>query len=172
MHRRSSRRAPGAAGVGAAAADGEPAALGCSTARPVVATAPSAAAGVGRHDAAALRDTPARVRGKAGKQPITSLFADLPDYLRDNEYITRYYRADYSVRESLASLFRVHNETGNIWSHLAGAALLSAIVPTAAVTILLWPESLNEMRVSALADRVSKMLACDHTGSPGSGVVK
>ena len=123
VHRRSSRRAPGAGDGGATAADGESAALGCSTARPAVAIAPSTAAGIGRHDAAALRDTPTRVRGKAAKQPITSLFADLPDYLRDNEYIKRYYRADYSVRESLASLFRVHNETGNIWSHLAGAAL-------------------------------------------------
>ena len=129
VHRRSSRRAPDAAGVSATAADGEPAALGCSTARPVVATAPGTAAGVGRPDAAALRDTPTRVRGKAAKQPITSLFTDLPDYLRDNEYITRYYRADYSVRESLASLFRVHNETGNIWSHLAGAALQCGSVP-------------------------------------------
>lgn len=94
------------------------------------ATAPSTAVGVVQPDAAALRDTPTRVRGKAAKQPITSLFADLPDYLRDNEYIMRYYRADYSVRESLASLFRVHNETGNIWSHLAGAALQCGSVPS------------------------------------------
>ena len=95
----------------------------------MVATAPGAAGGAGQQDAAALRDTPRRVRGKTAKQPVTSLFADLPDYLRDNEYITRHYRADYSVRESLASLFRVHNETGNIWSHLAGAALQCGSVP-------------------------------------------
>lgn len=121
----------------------EPAPLGCPPADAGLAGMPSTTAPAG---ADALRNTPRRPRGKAAKRATTSLFADLPDYLRDNEYITRYYRADYSIKESLLSLFRVHNETGNIWTHLTGVApLLSLLVlcfspekaPTRLRTVLL-----------------------------------
>eukprot|EP00884_Botryococcus_braunii_P007416 jgi/Botrbrau1/16676/Bobra.0068s0092.1 len=67
---------------------------------------------------------PLRKRGK-GRAAESKLhaFHTLPDYLADNEFIREYYRADYSVRESVQSLFRLHNETGNIWSHLLGFLL-------------------------------------------------
>lgn len=119
--RRTSRSAGETASRDDAAPDAAP--LGCASAgaRAKVVAADGAGAPAGRGGAAALLATPRRPRGKAARSASTSLFADLPDYLRDNEYITRYYRADYSVRESLASLFRLHNETGNIWTHLTGA---------------------------------------------------
>ena len=41
-------------------------------------------------------------------------------YLRGNPFITHGYRQNYSVRETLRSLFTIHNESANIWSHLIG----------------------------------------------------
>ena len=43
----------------------------------------------------------------------------LPDWAKDNEYIhTGYRRISFSHLESFRSCFSVHNETGNIYSHL------------------------------------------------------
>ncbi|KAJ7524995.1 hypothetical protein O6H91_17G031300 [Diphasiastrum complanatum] len=44
----------------------------------------------------------------------------LPDYLQDNEYIVGHYRADWPLREAFLSIFSLHNETVNIWTHLIG----------------------------------------------------
>lgn len=46
-----------------------------------------------------------------------------PEYLKDNEFILSYYRADFSLNQALSSLFRMHNETINIWTHLLGFVL-------------------------------------------------
>ena len=43
-------------------------------------------------------------------------YHDLPDYLKDNEYILGYYRADFTFGQALGSLFKLHNETVNIWT--------------------------------------------------------
>ena len=55
-------------------------------------------------------------------------YRQLPDYLRDNEYILSHYRANYGIVQSLWSLFFLHNETGNIWSHLIGRILILVLV--------------------------------------------
>lgn len=39
---------------------------------------------------------------------------------QDNEYIKGYYRHSMPVRDSIKSLFGLHNETGNIYTHLLG----------------------------------------------------
>ncbi|KAJ3373431.1 Adiponectin receptor protein 1 [Allomyces arbusculus] len=44
----------------------------------------------------------------------------VPTYLQDNEYIHRGYRAAYSMRDAWRSMLYIHNETGNIWTHLLG----------------------------------------------------
>ncbi|MCO5559744.1 hypothetical protein L7F22_013346 [Adiantum nelumboides] len=46
-----------------------------------------------------------------------------PDYLKDNEFILSYYRADFPLGQALSSLFRWHNETLNVWTHLLGFLL-------------------------------------------------
>jgi hypothetical protein len=47
---------------------------------------------------------------------------DIPDFMRDNEYIFRGYRIGFnSKRKILKSLFMIHNESVNVWSHLIGA---------------------------------------------------
>ncbi|KAI9024674.1 hemolysin-III related-domain-containing protein [Hyaloraphidium curvatum] len=51
-------------------------------------------------------------------------FEDLPAWLRDNFYIITGYRPELSTYTAcLRSIFYVHNESGNIWTHLFGAAL-------------------------------------------------
>jgi hypothetical protein len=72
--------------------------------------------------------TPRRVRGRArasgARGPLGQrLFhwGELPDYLKDNEFIKTGYRANTGFRGSLRSLFSLHNESGNVWTHLLGA---------------------------------------------------
>lgn len=43
-------------------------------------------------------------------------FRELPDYMKDNEYILNYYRADWSIRDAFFSVFSFHNESLNVWT--------------------------------------------------------
>lgn len=43
-------------------------------------------------------------------------FRELPEYMKDNEYILGYYRANWPLSEAFFSLFRWHNETLNVWT--------------------------------------------------------
>jgi adiponectin receptor len=57
---------------------------------------------------------------------LTVLWNDLPHWQQDNHYIHSGYRpASYSFQKSFASLFYLHNESVNIYSHLIGAVLFS-----------------------------------------------
>ncbi|RXN01142.1 Adiponectin receptor protein 2 [Acipenser ruthenus] len=45
----------------------------------------------------------------------------LPDWLKDNEYLQHGHRPPMpSFRACFKSIFRIHTETGNIWTHLLG----------------------------------------------------
>ncbi|PNY00052.1 adiponectin receptor protein [Trifolium pratense] len=55
-----------------------------------------------------------------GKRYSLVSFWELPNYMKDNEYILRYYRANWPLKEAFFSLFRWHNETLNVWTHLVG----------------------------------------------------
>ncbi len=51
----------------------------------------------------------------------TISFDALPSYLKDNEYLKSSYRPPmYSFRGCFKSMFRMHTETWNIWTHLIG----------------------------------------------------
>ncbi|XP_010241589.1 PREDICTED: heptahelical transmembrane protein 1-like [Nelumbo nucifera] len=55
---------------------------------------------------------------------------DLPDYMKDNEYILDYYRANWPLKEALSSVFLWHNETLNVWTHLLGFFLFLGLTIT------------------------------------------
>ncbi|MDD0148556.1 hypothetical protein PSY31_22985, partial [Shigella flexneri] len=43
-------------------------------------------------------------------------YHSLPGYLKDNEYIVGYYRSEWPLRQTLLSVFSIHNETLNVWT--------------------------------------------------------
>ncbi|KAJ4866609.1 Heptahelical transmembrane protein 4 [Raphanus sativus] len=51
----------------------------------------------------------------------------LPAYLRDNEYILGHYRSEWPLKHILLSIFSIHNETLNVWTHLIGFFLFLAL---------------------------------------------
>ncbi len=55
----------------------------------------------------ASNNVPTRTRGKARRhaRPL-EMFENLPDYLRDNEHIKRFYRRESTVWESVKSVFK------------------------------------------------------------------
>ena len=51
--------------------------------------------------------------------------ANLPEWMKDNEFIHFGYRPELrSFVECFKSVFRIHTETGNIWSHILGKLVL------------------------------------------------
>ncbi|XP_030468806.2 heptahelical transmembrane protein 1-like [Syzygium oleosum] len=56
---------------------------------------------------------------KARRYALVS-FWELPEYMKDNEFILHHYRANWPLAEAALSLFRWHNETVNVWTHLIG----------------------------------------------------
>merc|ERR1711977_617624 len=47
----------------------------------------------------------------------------IPEYLIFNKHILSGYRVNFTVKDSLLSLFTLHNESINIWTHVAGFLL-------------------------------------------------
>lgn len=59
-------------------------------------------------------------------------YHSLPGYLRDNEYILGHYRSEWPLKQVILSIFTIHNETLNVWTHLIGFFLfLSLTIYTA-----------------------------------------
>uniref|UniRef100_A0A8C1GJZ8 Adiponectin receptor 1a n=2 Tax=Cyprinus carpio TaxID=7962 RepID=A0A8C1GJZ8_CYPCA len=51
-------------------------------------------------------------------------FHVLPEWLKDNDYLLHGHRPPMpSFRACFRSIFRIHTETGNIWTHLLGLIL-------------------------------------------------
>eukprot|EP00897_Mesotaenium_endlicherianum_P005331 jgi/Mesen1/4826/ME000243S03997 len=76
-------------------------------------------------------------------------FHAAPAYVRCNEYILRYYRADWSLKHTLLSLFDIHNETVNIWTHLIGFIIFLWL--TLDIALREWPPFMykTEMQTGA-----------------------
>lgn len=62
------------------------------------------------------------------KGSLTCAFWELPNWLQDNNDIIRgYRRPTFSYLKCIKSLFYLHNESVNIWSHLFGAILFAGL---------------------------------------------
>ncbi|KAL4323960.1 hypothetical protein GQ457_11G017760 [Hibiscus cannabinus] len=57
-------------------------------------------------------------------------YKELPEYMKDNEFILNYYRVNWPLKEAFFSLFRWHNETLNVWTHLLGFVLFLGLTLT------------------------------------------
>lgn len=60
---------------------------------------------------------------------ILGNFEDIPKYFQHNEYIRKGYRLNCNtILKASKSLFMIHNESVNIWSHLLGAILFIFLI--------------------------------------------
>lgn len=62
---------------------------------------------------------------------------DAESYMKDNKYITRGYRVNHNTCRSLfKSLFTCHNESVNVWSHIAGVIVFLTLMVVACVEVM------------------------------------
>ncbi|RHX98901.1 hypothetical protein DYB37_006368 [Aphanomyces astaci] len=57
--------------------------------------------------------------------------AEGKSYLADNMYIRSGYRVDYSLSHCFCSLFELHNETWNVWTHIIGSLIFAGLMYSA-----------------------------------------
>ena len=90
------------------------------------------------------RGAPVRPRGRHGKARggVTGSFLSkirsrvrgrgdgkgVPEYLVFNQHIMSGYRVNFTVKDSLYSLFALHNESINIWTHVFGFVLFLGLM--------------------------------------------
>ncbi|KAL1531080.1 heptahelical transmembrane protein 2-like isoform X1 [Salvia divinorum] len=55
-------------------------------------------------------------------------FEELPEYMKDNEFIRNYYRCEWQLKDVALSIFTLHNESLNIWTHLVGFFIFSKMM--------------------------------------------
>lgn len=73
------------------------------------------------------RENQKKKKGLRTKRHELVSYEELPEYMKDNEYILNYYRAEWTLKEALFSVFQLHNETLNVWTHLIGFVLFVAL---------------------------------------------
>ncbi|KAI0516525.1 hypothetical protein KFK09_009202 [Dendrobium nobile] len=56
---------------------------------------------------------------KAAKFELVD-YDSLPEFLKHNQFIINYYRSEWPLKQTMLSIFSIHNETLNIWTHLIG----------------------------------------------------
>uniref|UniRef100_A0A0D9WSI9 Heptahelical transmembrane protein ADIPOR1 n=1 Tax=Leersia perrieri TaxID=77586 RepID=A0A0D9WSI9_9ORYZ len=107
-------------------------------------------------------------------------YHELPDYMKENEFILNYYRSEWPILNALLSLFSWHNETINIWTHLLGFVVffgltvlhLGQYFPQVADLIghLSWPISKVAENVSSnIGDVLSGAASLMQTVNPAAG---
>jgi len=112
-----------------------------------------------------------------------------PEYVKSNPYIKCFYRNELCFKHAFASLFRIHNETMNVWTHLLGFFLFSyfayeAVTSGSLSSASIWHKSLFSLHIVAIAncllissiyhlfgcmsEKINTCLCCmDYTGITG-----
>ncbi|XAR57701.1 hypothetical protein NMG60_11025944 [Bertholletia excelsa] len=80
-------------------------------------------------------------------------YHSLPGYLKDNEFIIGHYRAEWPLKQVLLSIFSIHNETLNVWTHLIGFFLFLALTIYTAMKV---PKVVDLHSLQHLADILKK----------------
>ncbi|KAF0450710.1 putative hemolysin-III channel protein Izh2 [Gigaspora margarita] len=76
----------------------------------------------------------------AENRSLTCSFSELPHWLKDNvDILTGYRRPTYSYIKCMRSLFYLHNESVNIWSHLTGALIFIILSITTSFSLSAYP---------------------------------
>lgn len=95
---------------------------------------------------------------------------EAPDYAHDNEYIRKGYRINFnSIKEVVKSLFILHNESMNVWSHLCGVILFICLITYVAVWIsprFVFPT------IDIIKEQMSKRAAITSPVLPAVGAVQ
>ncbi|PIA29402.1 hypothetical protein AQUCO_06000046v1 [Aquilegia coerulea] len=78
----------------------------------------------------------------------------LPAYLRDNEYIIGHYRSEWPLKQIFLSIFTIHNETLNVWTHLIGFILFLALTIYTAMKV---PQFVDVHSLQHLTDAVKRL---------------
>lgn len=78
---------------------------------------------------------------------ILGTYKDVPEYMKDNEYIRKGYLLNCnSLLKAIKSLFYLHNESVNVWSHLIGAIFFFCLVWYTAIFITNYKTQLSNVK--------------------------
>ena len=73
-----------------------------------------------------LWECPERTTERSGRKLLSH--SELPEWLRGNEFLSHFHRPPMpSFTSCFKSIFRIHSETGNIWTHLVGFIIFICI---------------------------------------------
>ncbi|EFA77756.1 hypothetical protein PPL_09254 [Heterostelium album PN500] len=81
---------------------------------------------------------------KHDEQYKLSNYEEIPPYLQGNEFIQTGYRVNFSYRLCFLSIFRLHNETLNIWTHLLATILFFILMIVTSTSILENPQPIDK----------------------------
>ena len=82
---------------------------------------------------------------------ILGNYNEAPKYMQLNEYIKYGYRINCNtIKKSLKSLFIIHNESVNIWSHLIGTFLVIFLIYYTNKYITIYNNQLNNIRLNII----------------------
>ncbi|GAB2269588.1 Heptahelical transmembrane protein 4 [Dionaea muscipula] len=80
-------------------------------------------------------------------------YHSLPGFMRDNEFILGYYRSEWPLKQVLLSVFTIHNETLNVWTHLIGFFLFLSLTIYTAMKV---PNVVDLHSLQHLSDTLKK----------------